>query len=1775
MNGFFRRAIAGFMTAVTVVTTVATGVPIAFAADEDNTASTVEIKKGEVYNIYDKGVDKAWFQQNGSPRNVWPMYTKASDNSEIRAYCADHSKANPGTSGTSYTVTGKVSDMHVYGVATQTDSRMTRNAFVGQDSVKSVLNTGNFTDAMYFSASQAALWAALGEVQIAANSKFGVTYTSSTALGYRASGKTLSASTASEALTLYAAIKMLEYGNTFYQVWGPSGKGHEPWVSTTLRYTPGSATYSGANSRCDSVTLTNGIIGSNVFAEKTIDGQTYMVLSMAATSSTFVRGNRIFVSATNMPTGSFLMDSQGNKSGSDGRLTLSKVKNDSSIYPNQNGMAFGEELWLCIPKTTAEQMDAAKQKLSTAFLISMNVDRYNVYVASPKASGVQPVVMVEPGVIAKASRLTINNPDLTEDKVNLKILKSDKDGGALQDCTFQISYRQSTPVSKTTDSNGEVEFKGLPTDTDVTIKETSAPEGYTLLPAKTINTGSKNQTIELKMVNGSDHTFKIHKISSADGRNLPGATFEVKGIDTDYHKTFTTNALGEIEIQGRDLPKGSYEVYEVAAPTGYMTDGSDIKTFEWTNTKDIEMSFKDAPNPAIQIYKYDKDSKMPLEGATFEVRKDGQVLATLKTNVNGYATIDNLTKGFYQVVETAAPAGYLLDEQVHEVYIDPTADPTQLIREVNVPNTKKLAIRIIKIDKESKVPLANWKFDVYYNDAHLTSVTTDENGEAMLNDLQPGTYRVSETGGDTTRYNMDAPDQTIELVKDQAEIPTLTFENTPKTDFSIYKIDSETKRPIEGVTFEILKDGKSLGNYTTDKTGRIWLPFAEPGTYQAKETITDPRYVLNETTFTIENNSTYPSNIIVPNVMKKDITVKKIDKDTGAPLQGVVFQGFRDGKSIGYFTTGADGKFTIPYADSGTYIFKEYHTLAGYVLSKEPVVIEHTTNGNVDIIVDNTVQKNFTVVKVDSQTKQPLPGVQFKIWRDGVLLGDYTSDENGKIVIEKAPAGTYKVQETATLKEYILNDKPYEIEHTTDKATSITIENTKKPGLSITKIDAETKKPLANAVFKLTRANGDVVKEDIRTGEDGTAFVEGLDAADYIVTEVTAPGGYIIDKTPHAVSLEEGKTYTLTVENSKKPGLLIKKVDSETHKALSGATFKIARGDGSVVREAAVTDSDGIIHLAELDTGTYVITEVKAPDGYVIDETPKTVQLRKDQTYEVTFENTQQSGLVIKKIDEETRQPLKNAQFRITKSNGELVKEAETDENGTITLNGLPDCSLIITEIKAPTGYILQDTPKTIEVKAGGNYELTFTNKKSYGLQIRKVEKGSGTALPGAKFKVEKVNGERIGEYTTNSSGLINISGLEDGVYVVTETKAPDGYRIDTTPQNVIVKAGELATVEFENTKMSSVRIKKIDAVTKDPIPGVRFLIKDHNKNIVGEYTTDSDGYIELEKDLEEGKYYAEEIQAAQGYIRDTQERTFRVKKGETTEIVWENTAQYGQIQIIKKSKEYNSINGLPAGTLLEGATFEIYDKANNVVDTIVSNSRGLAISKLLPLGRYTIRETKAPAYYGVADQDFTAEIEFASQIVKLEVLDSSEYTNVSIAKSGPKQVTPNMQFKWTISKVANNSTTRLNSFYWRDTLPYTAVQLDKIVTGTYNTRISYKVVYRTNLNRNYRTLADNIDSTQSRTLIASPTALGLKSGEAVTDIMFVFGTVPAGFRMVNNATIFATVRNSYGGSSFVNKADVGGLNSSQQWIMSNDAWTTTIYRKPIYTKPTLPTTGW
>lgn len=352
---------------------------------------------------------------------------------------------------------------------------------------------------------------------------------------------------------------------------------------------------------------------------------------------------------------------------------------------------------------------------------------------------------------------------------------------------------------------------------------------------------------------------------------------------------------------------------------------------------------------------------------------------------------------------------------------------------------------------------------------------------------------------------------------------------------------------------------------------------------------------------------------------------------------------------------------------------------------------------------------------------------------------------------------------------------------------------------------------------------------------------------------------------------------------------------------------------------------------------------------------------------------------------------------------------------------------------------------------------------------------------------------------------------------------------------------------------------------------GAVFLLYDSNHNPIGEYVTDQDGYIYADEGLADGRYYLREIKAAPGYVLDPELKTIYVRYGSTTEIEWSNTAECGQIQVIKKSANDNPINGLPAGTLLEGAVFEIYDKAGNVVDTIKSDRNGRAISKTLPLSRYTVREIKAPANYSINPTVMTAYLEFNRQIVTFEVQNTSVSTGVSIKKTGPVQAVPGQPIRYVFSQIKNSSNVALDSFYWRDQLP-AQVTLSKIVTGSYNQPLSYKVVYKTNLSGDYRTLADNLSTSKVYVLDARPAVLGLAANERVTEVMFVFGNVKAGFAQVETPYIYATARSGLANNaSVVNVADVGGLYNGQ-WIQAVSRWLTTVYTK---TTVKLPKTGY
>ena len=456
-------------------------------------------------------------------------------------------------------------------------------------------------------------------------------------------------------------------------------------------------------------------------------------------------------------------------------------------------------------------------------------------------------------------------------------------------------------------------------------------------------------------------------------------------------------------------------------------------------------------------------------------------------------------------------------------------------------------------------------------------------------------------------------------------------------------------------------------------------------------------------------------------------------------------------------------------------------------------------------------------------------------------------------------------------------------------------------------------------------------------------------------------------------------------------------------------------------------------------------------------------------------------------------------------------------------------------------------------------------------MEIVKVSSADKTErLSDAVFEIRKASDDALMDtVTTGDTGTV-FAPLDEGDYYALELESPSGFKLDSTRHYFTVKDGEVTQEVIENEAVSSILLHKVDSATGDGIYGVTFLLYDDTNTPIGQYTSDDRGYVFIEG-LESGRFYLRELEN-EGYIVDTEKKTVYVKSGETTEITWKNTPITGQIQITKTSADYNSMNGWPAGTPIPNTEFEIYNaRTGKLVDTIRTDKNGVAVSKPLPLARYEVIESKAADFYGLDKTPIEVEIEYAGQIVKAAMTNKSLYTNVSIKKTGYVEVMPGQTLRYDFTDIANNSTTSLESFYWRDSLPAFA-HLQKIVTGTWNVPGSYKIVYKTTLSGDtYRVLADNLSTQQNYVLDASPAALGLASGEKATEFMVVFGIVPANFRQVEAPAVYCTASQWLtGGSQIVNQADAGGVHDGQ-WIMATSRWVTNVY-KP--TQP-LPRTGY
>lgn len=1638
--------------------------------------------------------------------------------------------------------------------------------------------------------------------------------------------------------------------------------------------------------------------GLSGIQKETINGKEYYTRLMYVDSatSTYPNDYMILVYAMDAPAGTIFVDTSNQvfPSRSQWGATMYEVPTPKAEATslNANGSAYTGAFKICIPADNVADSGSIKVQ---AYAV---ITQFNLFLAHNPDASEQSYIIADLNYVGKFAEANIRWTANEEINENASLQVQKVDGGAmpLEGAEFTLTGSKGTVRTGISDGTGMVTWVDLPVDETYVLSETKAPKGFSIVAPRNI-TLTAGQTAFVTIQDDTEKHFTVKKIDQQNGSALQGAVFKFEQIDGSYVTTATTGFDGMLEFAGDELPFGSYRVSEERGPTGYEKDTS-VQTVQWDGTKDVLLTFQNVRQPTIIVSKIDGLTGVSLPGATFDIYKDGERIGSATTNDAGEIRFPIVSgEGYYEFEERVSPAGYLLDRTRHGIYVDPYDPQTKDDPVLTIENYNNPSLRIIKYDQQSGSRLSGVTFEIYKDGELFDTKTTDGNGEILLYDLEPGTYLAKEISTDSSHVVNSTPQQ-IELKAGQQETQTLVFFNQLKPGIHLVKVDAQTMKSIPNVRFEFKQVGGSYRQeFLTDLNGEIDLSKLAPGAYEARELEAPDGYLVDDAVRIVQINPDENANFVFTNTRKPSLVIVKYDSNTGEYLAGATFRiaKIEDGTHYLDRVTGTDGRITLSDLEPGVWSVLELSAPAGYVKNETEFHVELFAGKESQLVVENQAKPDLKIVKTDAVTGEPVEGVTFKIkMADGRTITTEASDANGEVFLEDMDPGVVEIWEESVPDNYLISDKHELITLVPNKLGTVRFQNYPKPGLIVNKIDSITGDPIKGAKFHVTYASNDtfsgeindlgyyysdengqfridklqdgwfkveeiepasgyaikdpavqecyikagtskvltfentplsalvVYKYDSVTGEavegaifqvkylggtsgtggtvigtyktspNGSFTVTGLQAGTYIVEELASDSGHVIDTAPQTayISGKDQDVVQLYFGNSPKASLTVKKIDSVTHAPLSDVEFLVTFADGSLVGDANgkfITDSAGSFTIDGLTPGaTLVVKETRAKDGYVLDDTPQTITVKAGQAASLEFRNQPMGNLIIHKLDSVTKKPLEGVQFKITYADGKVV-DAEggklssnglywTNAEGQIVLSGITG-TLVVTEIQSVPGYTIDPNTQsqTVVVNPDDTQHLYFYNTPVGGVEIIKVNASkTSERIPNTTFEIRKVDDELIDTVTTDKNGRAFVS-LEDGAYYAVEIKAAQGFKLDNTPHYFEVENGKTVTLRVENEPFSGIIIHKVDSTTGEGIYDVKFLVYDQNKNPIGEYTTDNEGYIYID-DLtvqDKGKLFIRELEAAPGYELDKEYKTVYVQPGKTIEIEWENTPITGQIQVMKYAAEYNEITGTPAGTPLQGAVYEISDpRTNKVVDYITTDARGIAASRPLPLGRYKIKEVTAPTYWQLSETVFDETLEYPGQIIKVSDYDKPASLGVTITKRGNAEVLAGNQMRYDIT-VANTSNVALENFFWHDRIPTDAARATVLTTGTYSARLNYRVLYKTNYSANYLVLASNLLTSNNYSF--SLNAIPMQAGEYVTDIYFDFGKVPVGFQSVAKPTltvqVLSTVANGY---QLVNRADVGGKYQGT-WQTANANWVTIIRKLTTAPTPTLPKTGY
>ncbi|HAP2864593.1 TPA: LPXTG cell wall anchor domain-containing protein [Enterococcus faecalis] len=850
---------------------------------------------------------------------------------------------------------------------------------------------------------------------------------------------------------------------------------------------------------------------------------------------------------------------------------------------------------------------------------------------------------------------------------------------------------------------------------------------------------------------------------------------------------------------------------------------------------------------------------------------------------------------------------------------------------------------------------------------------------------------------------------------------------------------------------QVLREG------TVDATGVITFGGLPQGEYILVETKAPEGYTVSDELAkgqTITINEETSAEGAQPTIIKNDVSkviLEKTDEkgkklvNARFKLEHAVTTPFTHWEEVKLAPdrTNANGQLEVDSLKPGLYRFTEIEAPAGYLLDTTPkrFIVTQNTSGQIqDVHVKMlNYQGSAELIKKD-QAGNPLAGAEFSVLdATGQVVREHlVSDADGKVTVTDLAPGKYQFVETKAPAGYLLNTEP--------SAFTIAASNQGKPATVVATANFVNyqgaakliKKDvnghlLSGATFKVLDAKGQTIQTGLTTNSQGEIVAEHLAPGKYRFVETKAPTGYLVNTTPVPFEIAEknaGKPAVVVASDNfvnYKGAFQIVKTNS-ADQPLAGAVFELYDSNKQSLGITATSGKDGKIIFRDLAPGTYYYKEIKAPklpDGadYIIYPELVKVEIRGDfkgdpGIFQLGAFANFKGRAVFKKIDANAN-PLPGTIFKLYRiENGEKIFEREVtaEKDGSLAMDDLGAGSYELDELDATDGYIVNKQPIYFVVKKNSNDkqpldELEFVN---YQAEVtgRKVNE-QGQTLAGAVFAIYNADeqnqpqgspitflnraGEKVSEITTDKTGEIYAKGLNEGHYVLVETKAPTGYLLDTTPHpfDVTAQLGKeqpIALGDLINYQGTAQLTKENE--TGEALAGAVFKVIDETGQTVAGQTnlmSDKQGKV-IAKNLAPGTYRFVETQAPTGYLlNETPSASFTIAKDNqgkpATVVLKAPFINYqGAAKLVKIDQQKN---------VLAGAEFKVTDAetGQTVARSLRSDNQGLVQVNHLQPGKYTFVETKAPDGYQLSKQAVAFTIA-ATAKDKPELVDAGTFVN-------------------------------------------------------------------------------------------------------------------------------------------------------------------------------------